>query len=258
MKKTFKMGGIHPNDGKISADIAIETLAPTSKVAISMAQHLGAPATPVVVKGDKVKVGQVIGQPSGFISGFVHSSVSGTVTAVQPMADLAGNMVMHVCIDVEGDEWLETIDRSDALVTEIPEDVAVTIEKIKAAGIVGMGGATFPTHVKLAPPKDKKAEFLILNGAECEPYVTADDRLMRENSSQIAVGAAIMAKVLGVPVTYIAIEENKPEAIAAMQKAVAPFAGMSVMVMKKNIRRAERSNLLMQLPAAKCHQAHCQ
>ena len=105
MKKTFKIGGLHPNDRKLSSNIKIEDFPQLPKVFISMAQHLGAPATPVVSKGDKVVVGQVIGEPSGFISGYVHSSVSGTVAAVEPMADIAGNLVMHVAIDVEGDEW---------------------------------------------------------------------------------------------------------------------------------------------------------
>ena len=204
--KTFRMGGVHPAEHKLAKDAPIEQFPIPAKVAISMAQHLGAPATPCVEKGDKVKAGQVIGTPTGFVSGFVHSSVSGTVTAVEPRADLAGNMVMHVCIDVEGDEFVEDIFTGDRIEREIKGDPAALLEKIKNAGVVGMGGATFPTHIKLAPPKDKKAEYLIINAAECEPYVTADDRLMREHPHEIVLGARIMARVLGVEMIAIAAE----------------------------------------------------
>ena len=203
--RTFRIGGVHPAEHKLAKDAAIEQFPIPAKVAISMAQHLGAPATPVVEKGDKVKVGQVIGTPTGFVSGFVHSSVSGTVTAVEPRADLAGNMVMHVCIDVEGDEYADGIATSDRVERDIKGSPEELLEKIKKAGVVGMGGATFPTHIKLAPPKDKKAEYLIINAAECEPYVTADDRLMREHSHEIVLGARVMARVLGVEMVVIAV-----------------------------------------------------
>ena len=241
---TFKIGGTHPADSKLSAEVAIEKLPLVEKVAISMAQHLGAPANPIVAKGDKVLVGQVIGEPSAFISGFVHSSVSGTVSAVEPRADIAGNMVMHVVIDVDGDEWMSTIDRSDKLVTEIPQTPEEIIAKIKECGIVGMGGATFPTHVKLSPPPGKTAEFLILNGAECEPYVTADDRIMREKSSEIVIGALIMMKALKVNKCYIGIEENKPAAIAAMKSAAAPYPTVEVVTMKKKYPQGGEKQLI--------------
>ncbi len=241
---TFKIGGVHPHDNKIAKEAAIAPLAPPAKVAISMAQHLGAPATPVVAKGDKVLVGQVIGEPSGFISGFVHSSVSGTVAAIEPRADIAGNMVPHVVIDVEGDEWDPAIDRSEAIVKEIKGIREEILDKIKACGIVGMGGATFPTHVKLNPPAGKTAEFLIINGAECEPYVTADDRLMREKPEGIVIGAAIMAKVLGGCKCFICIEENKPEAIAAMQKACSGYPGIEVLKLKKKYPQGGEKQLI--------------
>ena len=214
MKKTFSIGGVHPADKKISAGCRIEVLPTPQTVYISMAQHLGAPATPVVAAGDKVKAGQVIGEPAGFISAYVHSSVSGTVKSVGPRPDLAGNKVTHVEIEVEGDEWAEGIDLTDTLVTEIPSDNKTIIDRIKSNGVVGLGGATFPTHVKLTPPEGKKAEILILNGAECEPYLTSDYRIMLEKSDQIIVGAAIMKQVLGGPRTVVGIEDNKPEAIA--------------------------------------------
>ncbi|MBO4558264.1 MAG: electron transport complex subunit RsxC [Bacteroidales bacterium] len=242
--KTFKMGGVHPAENKLSRDVAIETFPLPKKVAISMAQHLGAPATPVVQKGDTVKVGQVIGAPTGFVSGFVHSSVSGTVTAVEPRADIAGNMVMHVCIDVEGDEYAEGINTTDRVERDIKGTAEQLLEKIKAAGIVGMGGATFPTHIKLCPPKDKKAEYLIINGAECEPYVTADDRLMREHPHEVVLGARIMAKVLGVESIVIAVEENKPEAYDALCDASLRYVGIEVIQMKKKYPQGGEKQLI--------------
>ncbi len=249
--KTFSIGGIHPKDSKIAKDCAIEILPLPSKVFISMVQHLGAPATPVVKAGDTVKVGQVIGEPAGFISAFVHSSVSGTVKSVGPRKDLAGNNVMHVEIDVEGDEWIDGVDLTDTLVTALPEDNKAVVEKIKACGVVGLGGATFPTNVKLTPPPGKVAECLILNGAECEPYLTSDHRIMLERSREIVVGAAIMKQVLGGCRTVIGIEENKPEAIAAMAAAVAElqknakgYDGISVQVLKKKYPQGSEKQLI--------------
>ena len=251
MMKTFSIGGIHPNDNKISKDCKIEVLPVPSKVFISVAQHLGAPATPVVKVGDQVKVGQVIAEPAGFISAYVHSSVSGTVKSVGPRKDLAGNNMTHIEIDVEGDEWVEGVDLTDTLVTAIPEDSKAILEKIKMCGVVGLGGATFPTHVKLCPPPGKVAECLILNGAECEPYLTSDNRIMLERSKEIVVGAAIMKQVLGGCKTVIGIEENKPEAIKAMSAAVAElqkegkaYEGISVMSLKKKYPQGGEKQLI--------------
>ena len=245
-KVTFSIGGVHPNDNKISRDCAIEVLPLPQTVYVSMAQHLGAPATPIVAVGDKVKTGQVIAEPAGFISAFVHSPVSGTVKAVAPRADLAGRMVTHVEIAVEGDEWAEGIDLSDTLVTEIPEDRTAILDKIKACGIVGLGGATFPTHVKLNPAPGSKAECLILNGAECEPYLTSDYRILLERTKEIIVGAAIMQKVLGGCHTVIAIEENKPAAIEAVSKALAElkYPDIEVVSMKKRYPQGGEKQLI--------------
>ena len=246
MKKTFRIGGVHPHDNKISAEAAIEVFPAIETAYVSMAQHLGAPATPVVAAGDKVKVGQVIAEPSGFISGYVHSPVSGTVKSVGPRADIAGNMVPHIEITVEGDTWLEDIDTSDRIISEIsctPEEI---LEKVKMAGVVGLGGASFPTHVKLAPPKDKKAECLILNGTECEPYLTSDDRIMRERPQEILIGGAIMMKALGVTRGYVGVEENKPEAIASMSTAVRElgYPGIEVQTLKKRYPQGGEKQLI--------------
>ncbi len=251
MKKTFSIGGVHPDDKKISAGCAIEVLPTPKTVYISMAQHLGAPAKPVVAAGDRVKTGQVIGEPSAFISAYVHSSVTGTVKSVAPYRDLAGNPVMHVEITVEPDEWAEGIDTTDTLVTEIPQDVRFIVDRIKNNGVVGLGGATFPTNVKLCPPPGKKADILILNGAECEPYLTSDYRIMLEKNGQIVVGAALMKHVLGVDRVVIGIEENKPEAIAKMKEAAASlaagssdYAGIEVMTLKKKYPQGGEKQLI--------------
>ena len=164
-KTTFRIGGVHPDDAKVSRGCAIEVLPLPQTVYISMSQHLGAPAKPVVAVGDSVKAGQLIAEAGGFISANVHSSVSGKVKSIAPRKDIAGNNVLHVEITVEGDEWAEGIDLSDTLVTEIPGDRAAILDRIKACGVVGLGGATFPTHVKLNPAPGSVAECLIINGA---------------------------------------------------------------------------------------------
>lgn len=247
MKKTFKIGGVHPCDSKISRNCAIEELPLPQTVYISMAQHLGAPAVPVVAPGDKVLVGQVIAEPAPkALSAYVHSSVSGTVKSVGPRKDLAGNNQIHVEIAVEGDEWMSEIDRSAELVKDITVDRAAALDKIRLGGVVGLGGATFPCHVKLNPPAGCTAECLILNGAECEPFLTSDNRIMIERGSEIVVGAAIMQMILGGCRCVIGIEENKPEAIASMRKAVAELAypNMEVMVLKKKYPQGGEKQLI--------------
>ena len=245
-KLTFSIGGIHPADSKLARERKIEVLPLPPKVYVSMFQHLGAQAKPIVAPGDKVKAGQVIAEPGGFISAFVHSPVSGTVKSVGLRKDLAGYNVMHVEIDVEGDEWAEGIDLSPELVTAIPEDRDFILDRIKMNGVVGLGGATFPTHVKLNPPPGKKADCLILNGAECEPYLTSDFRILLERTDEIVVGAAVMQKVLGGCPCVIGIEENKPEAIAAVRASVARLAypGIRVEVLKKRYPQGGEKQLI--------------
>lgn len=235
-KLTFKIGGIHPDDKKLSAQCKIEKLPLPDRVYVSMAQHLGAPAKPVVQVGSRVKVGDVIGEPGGFISAYVHSPVSGIVKSVGPRADIVGNPVTHIEIEVSSDEWNEGIDRSSTLVTEIPDSNEVILEKIKMGGVVGLGGATFPTHVKLCPPPGKKAECLIINGAECEPYLTSDNRIMIERSSEIIMGVAIMSRLLGGCPVVIAIEENKEEAIMKMSSALSSLKKSTDVCSKLEIR----------------------
>lgn len=245
-KVTFSIGGIHPNDNKLTRACAIEVLPLPKTLYVSVAQHLGAPAKPVVTVGDKVKTGQVIAEPGGFISAFVHSPASGIVKSIAPRKDLAGNWMTHIEIEVEGDEWVDGVDLSDALVTTLPDDIPATLEKIKACGIVGLGGATFPAHVKLNPGPQAHPECLILNGAECEPFLTSDFRIMLERTKEIIVGAAIMQKVLGGVKAVIAIEENKPEAIEAVGKALSelPYDNISVQVLKKRYPQGGEKQLI--------------
>ena len=232
MFKTFKIGGVHPEANKLSAAKAIVDAQLPKVAIIPLAQHIGAPANAVVQKGDKVKVGQLIGEANGFVSANIHSSVSGTVSKIDVAPDVSGFKKPAVFIDVEGDEWLETIDRSDALVSEIKDDAKTIVGKIKDAGIVGMGGATFPAHVKLAIPEGKKADFLIINGVECEPYLTADHRLMLEKSAELIVGVKILMKAINVTKAYIGIEANKPDAISKLTELCAKEQGIEVVPLK--------------------------
>lgn len=245
---TFHIGGIHPDDAKLSRGCAIEVLPLPPTVYVSMAQHLGAPAVPCVAAGDKVKVGTVIGEPAGFISAFVHSPVTGHVKSVAPRKDLAGKNVMHVEIEVdpEKEEWEEGIDLSDTLVTEIPTDRAAVLDKIKNCGVVGLGGATFPTHVKLNPAPGSTADCLLVNGSECEPYLTSDYRIMLERPKEIIIGAAIMQMVLGGCRCVIAIEDNKPEAIKTMKAAMSElgYKNMEVLSMKKKYPQGGEKQLI--------------
>lgn len=222
-RRTFSIGGVHPNDAKISSSCAIEVLPVPPTVFISLSQHIGAPAKPIVAVGDKVKVGQPVAEPGGFVSAYIHSSVSGTVKSVKPGQDLSGNPSTFIEIQVEGDEWMEGIDRSETLVTSIPEDGKSIIDKVRLGGVVGLGGATFPTHVKLCPPPGKKCEMLIINGCECEPYLTSDYRTLLEKGEQVVVGTALLKKALGVDKATIAIEDNKMPAVEHIKAILSDF-----------------------------------
>lgn len=219
MLKSFPKGGIHPPDNKISAGTPISVLRIPETVVVPLSQHIGAPAVAEVAKGDKVLTGQLIAKAGGFVSAAVHSPVSGTVVAVEPLANGSGIKGMAVTIKVEGDEWIPEIDRSNTLVPECASlDGAAIISKIATAGIVGMGGATFPTQVKLSPPPGKKAEILIINGVECEPYLTSDHRVMLEHTPQVLVGVGLLARALDVTRIYIGVENNKRDAIAKLRE----------------------------------------
>ena len=226
--KTFPIGGVHPSANKLSCAKPIEVLPLPEVVNIPLAQHIGAPAVAKVAKGDKVLTGQLIAEAGSFMSANIHSPISGTVTAVDMVPNGQGLRQMMITIKREGDEWAEGIDRSDALVKECTLSAQEIIARIKEAGIVGMGGATFPTHVKLSIPAGKKAECLIINGVECEPYLTSDHRMMLEHGEEMVVGVTILMKAVGVEKAYIGIENNKPDAIAHLSKIAAQYKGIEV------------------------------
>lgn len=232
MLKSFKIGGVHPAENKLSAQKAIEVLALPKSVFIPVGQHIGASAEAVVKKGDIVKVGQLIAKSLGFVSANIHSSVSGTVKKIEPGPDTSGYTKTGIYIDVEDDIWDEQIDRGTELKTEVNLDSAAILAKIQLAGIVGLGGATFPTHVKLIPPKGMKAEVLLINGVECEPYLTSDHRMMLEHSEEIIVGVQLLMKALNVIKAAIGIENNKPDAIAIMSGLAARYGNISVIPLK--------------------------
>ncbi|MCQ2250380.1 MAG: electron transport complex subunit RsxC [Bacteroidales bacterium] len=212
--KTFSMGGVHPADKKLSAGSPIQAFPVPAQVTIPCAMHIGAPAEIVVAKGDKVKVGTLIAKANGFVSANIHSSVSGTVFKIEPVADASGYTKMAVVINVEGDEWEETIDRTPDINANVdaysPEEI---INLVHEAGVVGMGGATFPTKVKLSIPLEKKAEAVLINAVECEPYLTADHRVLLEKADEMLIGTRLLMKAVKVERAYVGIEQNKMDAI---------------------------------------------
>ena len=222
--KTFSIGGIHPEENKLTHEVETKVAALPKQAVFPLSQHIGAPAVPVVQKGDKVKVGTMIADAGGFVSAPIYSSVSGTVLKIDTAIDATGYRKPAIIINVEGDEWEETIDRSGKLETVkdhpelTPEEI---INRVKTAGITGMGGAGFPTFIKLTPPPTAKAECVIINAVECEPYITADYRLMMEKADEILVGLELLMMAAKVTTGYIGIETNKPKAIDLLTKKCA-------------------------------------
>ncbi|MDP8265353.1 MAG: electron transport complex subunit RsxC [Candidatus Aceula meridiana] len=230
--KTFPKGGVHPADNKLSANRPIEELPLPQTVAIPVSQHLGAPAKPIVAVGDTVKVGQVIAESGGYVSTNIHATASGIVAKIEDVMDATGYRRLAVIINVEGDNWLENIDRTPDIKSEINASQEEIIKKVQADGIVGLGGATFPLHVKLTPPKGKKAEMLLINGVECEPFLTADHRLMLEKGQEILVGIRIVMRALDVEKTLIGIEANKLDAIEYLRTLTEGDVGIHVIPLK--------------------------
>jgi len=247
MMKTFRLGGVHPAENKLSADVATTVAALPAQAVFPLSQHIGAPAKPVVTKGDKVKVGQLIAEAGGFVSAPIFSSVSGVVAKIDCVVDATGYRKPSIIIKVEGDDWEECIDRSDKLERlsdhqELsPEDI---VGRIKDAGIVGMGGAGFPTHVKLCPPPDSKAEFVIINGTECEPYITSDYRLMMEHADEILVGVALLMKAARVDKGFIGVEDNKPDAITLLTKKAKDYQNIVIVTLKQKYPQGGEKQLI--------------
>ena len=244
MLKTFKIGGVHPEPNKISAGKKIVTAALPKQAVFPLSQHIGAPAVPCVQRGDTVLVGTRIADPVGFVSAAIHSSVSGKVAKIDTVVDTSGFRKPAIFIDVEGDKWESDIDRSDTLILQCTISQQEIFDRIKNAGIVGLGGACFPTHVKLMPPKDCKIDTLIINAAECEPFLTADHRLMLEYPDQIILGIRIMLKALGIEYAVIGIEENKPDAIALMRAKTSMVSGMEVVPLKMKYPQGGEKQLI--------------
>ncbi|MDU6877217.1 MAG: electron transport complex subunit RsxC [Clostridium botulinum] len=238
---TFKKG-VHPPHGKyLTEKKPIEEYLPKGDLVFPMSQHIGAPCNPVVKKGDRVLVGQVIGEATGFVSAPIHSSVSGTVKNIAPVLTAAGTKSMAVIVENDGQyeeiEMPKPKDYNEMTKEEI-------IKLIQQAGIVGMGGACFPTHVKLSPPPDKKIDSIIVNAAECEPYLTCDHRLMLEESDKIVEGLKIILKIFPEAKGYIGIENNKPDAIEAMKKASEGIANIEVKALKTKYPQGAEKQLI--------------
>lgn len=218
MLKTFKKGGIHPVENKLTDKTPVQILPVPRKVTIPLSQHVGPPAEPIVKRGDEVKTGQLIGEAKGYVSANIHSSVSGKVVKIDSLPDLTGYKKTSVVIDVEGDKWDENIIKSNDINRDISLEKNEILKKIREAGIVGLGGAAFPSHVKLILPKNKKADKLIVNGVECEPYLTSDHRLMVEYGEEMMIGIQILMKALNVKKAMLGIENNKKDAISYLQE----------------------------------------
>ncbi len=239
---TFKRG-IHPPHGKhFTENKQIENLLPKGNLVFPMSQHIGAPCEPIVKKGDRVLVGQKIGEAKGFVSAPIYSSVSGTVKEISPMLHPNGAKVVSVVIENDNlyEEVSTMIPRKDY--TNLSKEELLKI--IQEAGIVGMGGATFPTHVKLAPPPDKKIDHIIVNGAECEPYLTCDHRLMLENTKEIVEGLKIILQIFPGVKGYIGIENNKMNAVQAMKEAVKGISNIEVVVLKTKYPQGAEKQLI--------------
>ena len=241
-KKTFKRG-IHPSYRKTATQhLPLVTMPPPERVVIPCSQHIGAPSEPIVSKGDEVKIGQPVSQAKGFVSVPSHASISGKVVAIEPLPHPLGMKGNSVVIEGDG-----TDTRADGIGAG-RDWSALTAdqlkERIRDAGIAGLGGATFPTHVKLSPPEDQPIDTILLNGAECEPYITADHRVMLEQSEAVIEGLKIILKMLNVSRAYIGIEANKPDAIAKMEALVANEPGIEVVPLQVKYPQGAEKQLI--------------
>lgn len=249
MAVTFH-GGVHPDDAKaLSKSIAIVEMPLPSEVILPVRQHLGAPASVIVEKGGHVKKGQIVAEAGGFVSAPVHASISGTVKVIEPLYTPLGIKALCVVIESDGeDSWADGLNTSRDTSSLSPDDMR---QSIRAAGIVGLGGAAFPTHVKLSPPNNKPIDTLILNGVECEPYATCDHRLMLERPGDIIEGLKIIMNILGCKRGYIGIENNKPDAIKVMREAVRDLSGVSVVGLKVKYPQGGEKQLIYALAKRK-------
>lgn len=244
MLKTFRIGGIHPEENKLTAQCPVTEAAIPRQVALTLNQHIGAPANCIVKKGDTVKVGTLVAEAGGFVSANIHSPVSGIVSKIDKTANAFGIYTQTIVIDTDGDEWEESIDRSTELNDKITLSPAEIIQRIAQCGIVGLGGATFPTHVKLTPPKEFTPTVLIINATECEPYLTDDHALMLESPEQILIGCRILMKAIGVEQAYIGIENNKKDAIALLAEKAPKYPGLEIVALRTRYPQGGEKQLI--------------
>ncbi len=228
--KTFKKG-VHPEEFKyLSEQKPLERIPLPEEVFIPVQQHVGSPCRPLVEKGQEVKTGEIIGQSTGFVSSPIHASISGKVKAIDNFAHPLGTNGLMIQIVGDGnDTWIESNLKINNWETLSTDEI---IELIQIAGVVGLGGAAFPTHVKLSPSKDKKIDTFMLNGCECEPYLTADHRMMVEQTEDVVIGTRILMKALDVSRAVIGVESNKPDAVEALEQATAAFDNIDVVTLK--------------------------
>lgn len=244
---TFRLGGVHPQENKLASENAIELFPLPEKAVVFVSQHLGAPSTPVVQKGDRVKTGQLLAKAEAFICANTHSPYTGVITKIDVATDFNGYKKPAFYIDVEADEWCEEIDTTEDIIKEIKLSPKEIVERIKDRGIVGLGGAAFPTHVKYMIPEDKKADYVIINAAECEPYLTSDNRVILEHTEEVLIGIEIMKKALNINKAKIGIEANKPKAIEALKKFLPSFPGTEVVALKTKYPQGAEKQLIYAL-----------
>lgn len=243
MKTRTFLGGVHPFYGKEATKGKTPVRAEVPKqVVIPLHQHIGAPCEPLVAKGDEVKLGQKIGDTNAFVSAPVHSSVSGKVLDIKEMPHPNGGVVLSAIIENDGQDTLHEDIKPKGKLEDLTPDELRKI--MRESGLVGMGGAAFPTHVKYAPPKDKKIEYIILNGAECEPYLTADHQVMLTQSENIVYGLKAMMKTVGVNKAIIGIEDNKPDAIEKMREAIKGEDGISIVELDEKYPQGAEKQLI--------------
>ncbi|NIQ37524.1 MAG: electron transport complex subunit RsxC [Proteobacteria bacterium] len=239
-------GGVHPHERKaLSRDKGIEILPLPQRLVVHLSQHIGAPCEPIVSPGDAVKKGQKIGEAQGFVSSPVHAPTSGKVLKIADFPHPLGRSLPAVEIESDGlDQWADDIHGREDCLSLSPDDLRAIIRE---KGLVGMGGAAFPTHVKLSPPKGKTIDTLIINGAECEPYLTADYRLMVEEPEKVIGGMKVMVAILGVERVFIAIEANKPEAIDTMMKTLREEPRVEVVTLEVKYPQGAEKQLIKTL-----------
>ena len=243
--KTFKKGGIHPQENKFAHHSPFEVFPLPKQAVLYATQHLGAPSVVVVAKGDVVKTGQLIAKGEAFISANLHSPYTGTISKVEPVADISGYKQMAITIDVaEEEQWEDGIDLSAEIKRDFTFSPAEIIGKIKEKGVVGLGGACFPTHIKLMVPEGKKAEYFLINAAECEPYISVDNRIMLERPEDFIIGACILRSALGLSTVEIGVEHNKPEAIAKLKEVAANFSGVNIHTLRTKYPQGAEKQLI--------------